>query len=114
MGVYKPSDRRKALSLVYDPVSYGVSPQGKATVDRTGGKLYRTSRADTRKGELIFDSKGEFIINTYGSGYFVSGDYIYFDYNNVMKEGGMVWFRRAGSTARVNFKKNTISWLNVD
>jgi hypothetical protein len=116
-----PSDQITSFRLtenyiyytVYDPVIYGANPFGSITIDETGGKLYRVSRTDTKNSELIFDGKGEFFIMIYGGGYFVTGDYIYLDYSRLMKENGMVWFRRMGSTARINFKENTIAWLNV-
>jgi hypothetical protein len=95
----------------YDPIYYGISPRGTECIDETGNKIYRVNRSDTISSELIFD--GHSVI-FFGLGYIITCNYLYIDYASFHEEGGMTWFRRMGSTARVNFAEGTIKWLNLD
>ncbi len=99
---------------VYDPVYYGVTPWGIQSTDITGNKIFRVNRNNTAKSELVFDGHGQLFYNYLSGGYIVTGDYIYMDYYALMKEENTTWFRRMGSTARINFKNQTIKWLNLD
>ena len=93
----------------YDPIKYGISPRGTESIDETGGKIYRISRDDvSTEPELIFDGRGELVIQ---GGFAVIGDCLYLDYSEIVKEGGMAWFRWHGINARVNFVDGTIKWL---
>jgi len=95
---------------VYDPVVYGTSPRGGASIDVTGSKIYRTPRSNPTEGELVFDGKGELFFMSY----IVTGNYLYLDHCSLIEEGGLAWFRRMGSTMRVNFAEGTLKWLNLD
>ncbi len=97
--------------FIYDPIDYGNSPRGGSSIDKTGNKLYRVNRNDTSISELVFDGHSKMFFDL---GYFVIGDYIYLDCFTLVNEGDLTWFRRTGSTARVNFKEGTIKWLNLD
>ncbi|MHB1151829.1 MAG: hypothetical protein ACYCWE_05625 [Eubacteriales bacterium] len=99
---------------VYDPVYYGITPWGIQSTDITGNKIFRVNRNNTAKSELVFDGHGQLFYNYISGGYIVTGDYIYMDYCALMKEENTTWFRRMGSTAKINFKDQTIKWLNFD
>jgi len=113
-----PSDRILSFQLtdnyiyytVYDPVEYGTSPRGGAAIDESGSKIYRTPRSNPTEGELVFDGKGELFFRDY----VITGNYLYLEYYSLIEEGGFIWFRRMGSTMRVNFAEGTLKWLNLD
>lgn len=95
---------------VFDPVYYGVSPRGIPTVDEDGNKIWRVRRDNTIEPEIAFDGHGEIFWNDI----IVVGEHLYIDYNYLHKEGEMEWWRRSGSTARINMKESTIKWINLD
>ena len=97
---------------IYDPIVYGMSPRGIEATDESGNKIYRVSRDDTTVAELAFDGHEE--LRWRPSGYTITGDYLYMDYASIAREGGLVWFKAIGSTARINMKDNTIRWINLD
>lgn len=96
----------------YDPREYGKSPRGSIATDYTGGRIWRVARDSLTAPELIFDGQGEIPISN--GNFTVVGDNLYIDYMHVMNEGGLQWFRRMGSTVRINFVNNTIAWLNLE
>ena len=98
----------------YDPIYYGVSPRGIDCIDETGNKIYRVSRSGTTASEPVFDGHEKIFFDINYKGYIVTGNYIYIAYVILHEEGGMIWFRSMGSTARINFKDETIKWLNLD
>lgn len=94
----------------YDPINFKTPPYERNAIDVFGNKLYRVKRSDTMTPEVAFDGHEELFFQDY----FVTGDYLYFDYYAlVVRDEGQV-FRRMGATARVNMKENTIKWLNLD
>lgn len=94
----------------YDPVNYGVSPRGIPTVDENGNKIWRVHRDNPNEAELAFDGHGEIFWNDI----IVVGEHLYIDYSYLHQEGDMVWWRRSGSTARINILENTIKWISLD
>lgn len=99
---------------VYAPVNYGMTPWGIQCIDETGNKIYRVNRNNTAESELVFDGHAQLFYNSVSSGYIVTGDYIYMNYLSLTEEEDKAWFRIMGSTARINFKNQTIKWLNLD
>lgn len=94
----------------YDPVSFGAGRVGNC-VDETGNKIYRVPRDNTTaEPETVFDGHDKFFV----ADYFVMGDYIYLEYMQLVRGADLSYFQNTGMTARVNFKENTIKWLDLD
>lgn len=96
---------------IYDPQEYGVSPRGVKTIDETGGKIYKVGRETNSSTEIIFDGRDELF---FCGGFMAVGDYIYFDFYNLVNDRNMAYFKRMGSTVRINTKESTIHWMNFD
>lgn len=92
----------------YLPIDYGPGRLGRC-IDPSGNKLFRVSRGDTNKSELVFDGRSELFFTI---SFFADGNYIYLDYSKLEQDEVMTFFRSMGVTARVNFKNNTIKWID--
>jgi hypothetical protein len=98
---------------VYDPIDYGKSPRGGEAYDYTGGKIYVTDRNDRTKSSLLLDCGGKLVLI---SGYTVIGDYVYFDYANIISDNGTGYFSSADQLkkVRINVKEHTIKYLRFE
>jgi hypothetical protein len=100
----------------YDPTYYGISPRGGKIYDYTGSKVYAVERNNLSEANLIFNGGEDFSIYNDASRYIIIGDYICFDYLQLMKNGTYTWFSSALELkkVRINFKENTIKYFSFN
>ena len=97
----------------YDPLYYGISPRGGECRDNTGGKIYAADRTKPEESELIFDCGKEFALR---GDYIIIGHDLYFDYWQLMQEGGSTWFSSAllKKKIRINLEAHTLKYLSFE
>jgi len=97
----------------YNPKYYGTSPRGGEVYDYTGGKIFEVNRTNLSDSTLIFQCDDDFALK---GDYIVIGNYIYFTYWEIMREGGSVWFSTALDLklARINYIDNTLHYIVFD
>lgn len=113
-----PSDRILDFQLTnrfiyytrYDPAVIGKAMRGDEDyTEESGGKIYRAARGDSTHEELAFDTRLELF---YSNAFFVSGDCLYLDYNEMAENAsGKLYFVDSHTTLRINFAENTYKWL---
>ena len=88
----------------FNPVFYGSTPEGKATVDEYGGKIFRVSRENTEQSEVVFDGKEEIFL--YDS-YTVIGNTLFMNYLELLDVGGFKLFKLEDGVLTINLSDQT-------
>lgn len=104
----RESGCRYIYYTAYDPIRLGTDKRGDDCIEENGAKIWRVRRDNTGESELIFDSEARLFFHDYQ----VSGDYLYLYHKHLMDSGKNVWFQVSNAVMRVNFRENTMKWMN--
>lgn len=94
----------------FEPIRYGNTINGTATIDEFGGKIYRIARDGSGNIQTVFDGHEEIFI--YGD-YSILGDYLYMNYSTLERNGGFANFQLQKSILRIGLEENSVKKLQL-